>query len=399
MRGEIVTLAGIPARPRNLDVDFLRGLSILWVVALHAAMSGVPDVGQLGQFIVANGYYGVTIFFVISGYLITSTSLAREGSLDKLSPVAFYSRRVARIIPCLLLIVIVLSSLHAFGVTGFVFAHGRGPAEPAFYALTFRYNYYYQMFAETADEPWRPLWSLGIEEWFYVAFPIACIALRRQAIIAAAAICMVFYGLYVRENQTLLVSLEGCADALAIGCLTAILLNWIKSPPQGWVAHAMKLLGLSIIVGCCFLGSVTVNFRFGPTIVACGAALFIFGARPDSRCRIVSALTAPIRKFGERSYEIYLFHFTVIILALPLVRGAPSHLILPAILLAIFTTGELIGRLFTDRIELHLKRILLSKKAARKVFLNGIEQSRSRELVTLKDALRSVWGSQIGGVP
>ena len=70
------------------------------------------------------------------------------------------------------------------------------------------------------------------------------------------------------------------------------------------------------------------------------------------------------------------------------------HPCTPSIFLAIFTTGELIGRLFTDRIELHLKRVLLPKKAARKVFLNGIEQPGGRELVTLEDA-----GTQITKLP
>lgn len=358
----------IPPKPRNQDIDVLRGLSILWVLALHAAMFGVPDLGWLGSSILENGYYGVTIFFVVSGYLITSTSLARSGRFGALSPTAFYSRRIARIMPCLCLLIVVLLSLHGFGVTPFAFDPDRSPVQATIYALTFRYNYYYWMFASQADQPWRPLWSLAIEEWFYVAFPIVCIVVRRRSILAAVAIAMILYGPFAREDSTLLYYLTGCADALALGCLTAIVLDSsvVQRRRRRWFADALKLLGLVVIAGSCFLGNVTVNFRIGPSIVAFGAALFVLGARPGSHGTIVDAMTAPIRRFGERSYEIYLFHITVLILFVPFVRGIvgpSSHLVLPLVLLAIFITGNLIGTLYADPADRWIRKLLISKRA------------------------------------
>jgi peptidoglycan/LPS O-acetylase OafA/YrhL len=357
----------VPAgeKGRNLDIDFLRGLSILWVVALHASTFGVPDLGWSGP-VFQNGYYGVIIFFVISGYLITSTSLVRYHSLGRLSLVTFYSMRVARIIPCLLLLIALLLSLHFFGVAGFTFEPDRNPFEPALYALIFRYNYYYWMFAATADLPWRPLWSLGIEEWFYVAFPIICIALRRRAFIAAAAVALIIHGPFARENQTLLFYWSGCADSLAVGCLTALFMSAIPRWPNRWIGDATKILGMCIIIGCCFLGNVTENFRFGPSIVAGGAALFVFGARAGSRGNLLDLLTAPIRLFGERSYEIYLFHVTIIILVLPVLQsglGASSHLILPGVVFSIFISGVLIGRLFADRWNRQIRKLFIPKRA------------------------------------
>jgi peptidoglycan/LPS O-acetylase OafA/YrhL len=370
----LVDKLAIPVRKkrRNLDIDFLRGISILWVVALHASTFGVPDLGWSGP-VFQNGYYGVIIFFVISGYLITSTSLVRYDSLGRLSLLTFYGMRVARIVPCLLLLIAILLALHFFGVPGFTFESNRNPFEPAFYALMFRYNYYYWMFASTADLPWRPLWSLGIEEWFYVAFPVICIALRRRALIAAAAFVLILHGPLGRENQTLLFYLSGCADSLAVGCVTALFKSAVPQLPNRWIGHAAKILGMCIIVGCCFLGPATENFRFGPSIVGGGAALFVYGAGTDQRGGILDLLMAPIRLFGERSYEIYLFHTTIIILVLPFLQnrlGASSHLILPGVIFSIFIVGDLTGRLFTDRLDSQLRKVLLSKRTTKEYEAN-----------------------------
>ncbi len=74
------------------------------------------------------GYYSVVCFFVISGFLITRLSLRRWGSLDQISPAAFYGLRAARILPCLLLVLAVLSVLHLLDVGPFVISTGSGNA-------------------------------------------------------------------------------------------------------------------------------------------------------------------------------------------------------------------------------------------------------------------------------
>lgn len=73
--------------------------------------------------LIFNGYEAVFIFFVISGFLITSNTLARWGSVGAIHARSFYVRRAARILPCLLILVAVLATLHLAGVPGYVIHH------------------------------------------------------------------------------------------------------------------------------------------------------------------------------------------------------------------------------------------------------------------------------------
>src|ERR1700727_4084730 len=119
-----------PARSwSRLDgVDLLRGLAIFFVLMNHVNMRllmahvpytrGLPD--QLVYSLVWNGQFGVQIFFAVSGFLITSTSLRRWGSLSRVNVREFYQLRFARIAPLLLLLLAALSSLHLAHVDGFV---------------------------------------------------------------------------------------------------------------------------------------------------------------------------------------------------------------------------------------------------------------------------------------
>src|SRR5579859_4166260 len=109
---------------RDYRVDFLRGLSILSVLVLHFNIAYRLIESPLGRFLpgpylrnlVWNGNYGVTVFFAISGYLITSTSMRRFGRLDKVSPRVFYAFRFARIFPSLVLVLAIVSGLALVGV-------------------------------------------------------------------------------------------------------------------------------------------------------------------------------------------------------------------------------------------------------------------------------------------
>src|SRR5277367_305935 len=119
-----------PARSwTRLDgVDLLRGLAIFFVLMNHVNMrllgakvpytAGLPK--QLVNSLVWNGQYGVQIFFAVSGFLITSTTLRRWGSLSNVSVRDFYKLRFARIAPLLLLLLAVLSVLHLTHVQDFV---------------------------------------------------------------------------------------------------------------------------------------------------------------------------------------------------------------------------------------------------------------------------------------
>src|ERR1700751_295942 len=120
---------------RRLDgVDILRGLSIFYVLMNHVNIrlliakvpytQGLPK--QLVSSLVWNGQNGVQMFFAVSGFLITSTSIRRWGSLSQLDAGAFYVLRFARIAPLLILLLLVLCALHVAGLKNFVVSADTG---------------------------------------------------------------------------------------------------------------------------------------------------------------------------------------------------------------------------------------------------------------------------------
>lgn len=176
-----------PATSRFDTIDTLRGVSILSVILLHTwlrfTFGGFPIANGmpvwLGHLLFKNGGNGVTLFFAISGFLITLTSVRRFGSLAEMEPRTFYRIRFA---PLLLLILVVFSVLHLLKVEEFVIHQSHASLPGALLsALTFTLNAY-EAFHMHSWLPacWTVLWSLSIEEMFYLCFPILCLGLLRM---------------------------------------------------------------------------------------------------------------------------------------------------------------------------------------------------------------------------
>jgi peptidoglycan/LPS O-acetylase OafA/YrhL len=133
--------------------------------------------------VVRNGNYGVTMFFVISGYLITSNARRRWGCLGAIDARTFYVSRIARIMPCLLLLLVLVNGLAAAGVP--IFRNHAPLGEPVsfwlvnFASLTFWMNVLIGSYG-WVNYALGVLWSLSVEEVFYLSFPLLCIALRRD---------------------------------------------------------------------------------------------------------------------------------------------------------------------------------------------------------------------------
>ena len=192
-------------RNRLAGVDVLRGLCILSVVIHHihlrftTSRNPVYPVRHvlpetLEQVLFWSGLYAVIAFFVISGFLITGLSIRRWGELGTVHAGRFYRMRMARILPCLLLVLAVLSLLLFMAVRGAeVRPEHPGLGRTLFAALTFHMNWLEGHYGWSAPA-WGVLWSLSIEEVFYIAFPLVCLTVRSEKFIPWALLALIVVG-------------------------------------------------------------------------------------------------------------------------------------------------------------------------------------------------------------
>jgi len=308
-------------------VDILRGLAVFFVLMNHVNMrlvlakvpytKGLP--AQLTHSLVWNGQFGVQIFFAISGFLITSITLRRWGSLSSVSLRDFYLLRFARIAPLLLLLLAILSAFHFAELKDFVVSAKTGGLGRALLAaLTFHLNL---LEARRGYLPgnWDVLWSLSVEEIFYLFFPLLARLLGRGKFFAG--ILMVFvvlgplgrtvlaHGNPVWEEYSYL----GGMDAIALGCLTALVVSRISFSPSA--LRALGSIGIALL--CLVLGFSSQPFMFGlgskgidETILAVGTCMVIIVAA-QTRWKSPRVL-GPLLRLGQRSYEVYLTHMFVV---------------------------------------------------------------------------------------
>ncbi len=335
---------GGQAIPRNPGIDLLRGLSILLVVLHHlglriplrktmlAAVLPMPLLSGLNY----NGYESVFVFFVISGFLIADHALRRWGSLGGIDVRAFYARRSARILPCLLVLVGVLSVLHLAGVQDYVIQReGQSLPRAILAALGLHLNWYE---GHTGYLPggWDVLWSLSIEEVFYLGFPIACLLTRRAWALAPLllllALSLPFTHAALADNEIWQEKayLPGMA-AIATGVLGALLLQRWRRPNRG-VVHALGafgVLGFAAVMlaerwlwpllkdGCLLLLTVSVLCL----LLACRQRETLGLSRAQRGWG-----WGWLRSWGRLSYEIYLSHMFVVFAIVRLYHASGSDL-------------------------------------------------------------------------
>ena len=392
--------------PRFDTIDLLRGCSILAVILLHSSlwlMFGKYKIGTslpalVRDVVFRQGGDGVSVFFAISGFLITYVSVKRFGSLAAMRAGAFYSIRFARIMPMLLLLLAVLSTFHLAGWKVFDITHRGGTLPGAlFSALTFHLNWY-EVVHGYLPAPWTVLWSLSVEEMFYVFFPLLCIALLRRRwtrpVFFAVLGGLILFGPFARQPwySTSEVWLEqsylGNLDNVALGCLFALLTVQFEKRRHAlrpWVIPVMQAVGVVLTLFIVVWDWPRVIFgwhvkrmigRTGLDVTILGLGICLIMLSNVLRGRCGQRWTAPMRWLGRYSYEVYLTHEFVVMgvmgLFLRVRRGRVGVWVTARVLLAA-VLGALLSRFISEPLNRRLRGAPVPAR------LNGVESPLRRE--------------------
>lgn len=303
------------------EIDGLRALAVIMVLAYHLKMPFAKS-----------GLLGVTVFFVISGYLITGiliNEIEESGGVDLKN---FWLRRIRRLLPAVLSMAVVMIFVSAVA-NRVVFTKGCNDLLSA----VFGYNNWWQIFRKVsyfenagAPSPFTHCWSLAIETQFYLIYPILLILLskarNRGKVFAAvtavlAMISVVLMGvLYSPDGDPSRVyyGTDTRAFSLLIGALAAIQKEYhiIKVKLRGKLWAVIGSISVLILIGMMMLISSYSSFLYygGQAIVSVLAAFVVY-AVTVSRSLLNIILGSSILKWiGDRSYSIYLWHYPIIVL-------------------------------------------------------------------------------------
>ncbi|MFZ1164458.1 acyltransferase family protein [Mycobacterium sp.] len=305
------------------DIEGLRAIAVGLVLVFHAY--GTPFSG---------GFVGVDVFFVISGFLITSILLREHSTTGRVSILGFYGRRVRRILPASALVV-VTTVVAAYYFLGFL--TGNDVAVAAKWTAVFAANIHFGLVgtdyfgSQLPPSPLLHMWSLGVEEQFYVVWPGVFLALvsvvggtRLRRVLAGSLIAIIAASFAWSVFETAAdptwayFSPFTRASELGLGALIAVLGPELhRKLKQRWAAEGLASCGLAGIAGSALLLNSSTPYP-GAAIAwpVVGTALLIAAGCTDTRTFVERGLSLrPMQWFGARSYSLYLWHWPILTIA------------------------------------------------------------------------------------
>ena len=318
MRTDADMGASRPADPIRPDIEGLRGVAVLLVVGCHCGLVWC-----------AGGFVGVDVFFVLSGYLITRQLAAEYRATSRIDLPRFFARRVRRLLPSftLVLVAVTVAAALIFAPDEMA-ATGRAACAAALYVSNvFFDSTASDYFAPRAEgNPLLHTWSLGIEEQFYLVWPLLILLASRGAHGARRSIAVLTGGfaasfvfcLYASRAEPTIAFFELPSRAwefAAGGLLAFVPLSW-RTAGTPWMS-ACGIVGLAMILGAAALlrgGAGFPGFIALLPVIGTLAALFAGSGAP--RRGIGAALSAaPLQYLGARSYSWYLWHWPFVVFA------------------------------------------------------------------------------------
>jgi peptidoglycan/LPS O-acetylase OafA/YrhL len=305
-------------------LDGVRGLAILFVLGNHAPL------GRLSS-LLPGGFAGVDIFFVLSGFLITTLLVQEFDTTGSISLRDFYIRRALRLAPALIAMLLVLC---IFSYLAYDKARARGNCLDALIALFYASNWV-RVFSRNQLGFLAHTWSLSVEEQFYILWPIILWLLlrftskRRYVVLVAAAVSVLSWlvNIYLARQLAsaprlvlhLCFGLDSRAETLMVGCILGVVLSSgfmnesAKNILRRWLAVVAPLSLLCLLAFSVFSHLIgPVFFYFGFVVLALLAATLILDVmvRPQG---ITSRLLAMkwLVWMGSVSYGLYLWHWPI----------------------------------------------------------------------------------------
>jgi peptidoglycan/LPS O-acetylase OafA/YrhL len=321
------------SRPRNHigAVDGLRAIAVLAVVVYHFSSNALPG-----------GFLGVDLFFVVSGYVITRLLLRERLSTGRVGLGGFWSRRARRLLPAVFAIVVVVQiwSHHRYVDALTTVVNGQ-----SWSSLLYASNWWsiarHVAYGDVSNDlsPLNHLWSLAVEEQFYLVWPVVFVLLRRRrflvlatilAMIASGTLQIVFGG-GTQGLDRVYMGTDTRSIALWAGCLLALTTvradGTDRAARGGWPRLAATLLALVLlaaVVTTWFVIGYAQNGLFhgqliAATLAEAGLLAAVVADPLGPLGRVLSS--APFRFVGQRSYALYLWHWPILVMVTPQTSG------------------------------------------------------------------------------
>ncbi|RZT58388.1 peptidoglycan/LPS O-acetylase OafA/YrhL [Microcella alkaliphila] len=319
-------------RGRLPGLDALRALAVILVLGYHLFPGLIPG-----------GFIGVDVFFVVSGYLITALLLHERRRTGRIALRAFWARRARRLLPALALVVMSTATLASL-IGGDVLV---GMGWQLLGAATFTSNWVAisagsSYLDQTSPELFRHLWSLAVEEQFYLLWPIAVIALLalplRRWMLVALPLALAAWSALAMAAAAGDPALDGGAAASAaylstlthgFGLLAGAALALGRDPltqPRALLGRASTPVGVAAVAGVVAVAlSTSIDdpgaYRGGMALAVALTVLAILSLERRESLAARVAESSPLVWVGERSYGLYLWHWPLWVLGLALVPG------------------------------------------------------------------------------
>jgi peptidoglycan/LPS O-acetylase OafA/YrhL len=296
-------------------LDGIRGLAVALVLCFHGGFSWM-----------AGGYVGVSVFFTLSGFLITTLLLVEHDRHGRIRLAAFWARRLQRLAPASLLLLLCIAVAGSLGAWGWLPTLRRDLVSAALQVANWAKLAGSQSYAEMINAtlgrvgPLEHFWSLSIEEQFYWVWPFVILVVVRRASLRRRALTLA--GIAVAAGVAAPViawswgpnaayfSTPARMGEILIGAALAALLLWRPTVPVG--AGAVGLAGL-VVIG---LAAAMWDADSGPAydgalpLFALASAALIWGVQEPGMLRRALAVR-PLRALGTVSYGVYLYHWPI----------------------------------------------------------------------------------------